>query len=196
MVHPVKDLQQIHLQSSSSHPSALEWNSCYVLWDMKILEFYIIIIPCKGVYVTKFCVGGLARSTFLPHLQHIYTHIEKPLTTKPQDIKMDYNYPLRKHDDIIISVSVYHYPLFLSFFSSKTHHMHFCFAAVFIPLLILPFLRYWNSNHECHTLTTSQHIHTTGLKSPILRNYSRLQWFKATEWPHTSISTHNVHDAR
>lgn len=51
---------------------------------------------------------------------------------------MDYNYPLRNHDDIIISVSVYHYPLFLSL-SSKTHHMHFCFAAVFIPLLILPF---------------------------------------------------------
>jgi len=36
---------------------------------------------------------------------------------------MDFNYALRKHDDImiLISVSVCHYPLFFSL-SSKTHH--------------------------------------------------------------------------
>lgn len=106
----------------------------------------LIIIPYKGICVTKFCVGGLAFALFA-HFQHIRTHTEKPSITKPQDIKTDYNYPLSMHKDIItlISVSVCHYLLYFFLFPLSISQTS-VLQLFFIPLL-MSFLRYIKKYH-------------------------------------------------
>jgi len=55
------------------------WNvALAVVWDMKILEFYMIINPCKGIYVSTFFLCGWFGeiNLFAPLITHLYTHGE------------------------------------------------------------------------------------------------------------------------
>lgn len=72
------------------------------------------------------------HSTFLP-ISNTFAHTEKPSITKPQNIKTDYNYPLRMHEDImtLISVSVCHYLLYFFLFPRKDITLLFCSCSLF-----------------------------------------------------------------
>jgi len=94
--------------------------------------------------------------------------MEKPLTTKLHDIKMDFNYALRKHDDImiLISVSVCHYPLFFSL-SSKTHHTSV------LQLVLFHYLFSHFLDFKPVTMTTPQQQVNISIRSQ--DSHSRLQ---------------------
>lgn len=151
---------------------AVGYENPWVLYD-----YYSI----RGIMWVNFVWVVWKDQHFCP-IDNPFTHTKRNLSPQNSGHK---NYPLRKHDDImiLISVSVCHYPLFLSL-SSKKNRSHFCFAAGCIPLLILSFLRYQNCNYD-HTSATSQHIHTAGLKCPTITAV-------CSEWRSLNEHTHQL----
>lgn len=108
-------LKQIHTYNHLQclpRPGALKWSSSDVLWDMNILEFWLLF------HVREFMWLNFGVQPFLP-ISKTFTHTEKPSITKPQDIKTHNNYPLRMHEDIMILISVCHYLLYFFLFPRK-----------------------------------------------------------------------------